>query len=88
MFLLVFVSIDFQERFVRAKSTETVHVIRSIQGGFETKPITPYCNIITFFFLFVVVEQVESSASLYASSIQGHHLCLLVKQLPVSKSRG
>ena len=26
----------------------------------------------------------DSSASLYASSIQNHHLCLLVKQLPVS----
>lgn len=34
--------------------------------------------------LFSVVEQVDSSASLYASSIQSHHLCLLVKQLPVS----
>lgn len=31
-----------------------------------------------------VAEQVDSSASLYASSIQSHHLCLLVKQLPVS----
>ncbi|CAH3134867.1 unnamed protein product [Porites lobata] len=31
---------------------------------------------------FAVVEQVDSSASLYASSIQSHHLCLLVKQLP------
>ncbi|XP_020608159.1 AP-3 complex subunit delta-1-like [Orbicella faveolata] len=29
-----------------------------------------------------VVEQVDNSASLYASSIQGHHLCVLVKQLP------
>ena len=37
------------------------------------------------FVLFSVVEQVELSASLYASSIQGHHLCALVKQLPVSK---
>ncbi|RMX51650.1 hypothetical protein pdam_00021484 [Pocillopora damicornis] len=29
-----------------------------------------------------VVEQVDNSASLYACSIQGHHLCALVKQLP------
>ena len=31
--------------------------------------------------LFVVVEKVDSSASLYSQSIQGHHMCLLVKQV-------
>ena len=29
----------------------------------------------------VVVEQVENSASLYSKSVQGHHVCLLVKLL-------
>lgn len=40
--------------------------------------ITKICVLLHF----AVVEQVELSASLYASSIQGHHLCALVKQLP------
>jgi len=28
-----------------------------------------------------VVEQIDSSASLYSKTIQGHHICLLVKLL-------
>jgi len=32
-------------------------------------------------FMNIVVEQLESSASLYSKSIQGHHICLLVKLL-------
>ncbi|ELT88988.1 hypothetical protein CAPTEDRAFT_18044 [Capitella teleta] len=35
---------------------------------------------ICFYAHFSIVEQVESSASLYSRSIQGHHICLLVKQ--------
>ena len=31
--------------------------------------------------VFVVVEKVDNSASLYSQSIQGHHICLLVKQV-------
>ncbi|KAK2569969.1 AP-3 complex subunit delta-1 [Acropora cervicornis] len=40
--------------------------------------ITKICVLLHF----AVVEQIDLSASLYASSIQGHHLCALVKQLP------
>ncbi|XP_064626859.1 AP-3 complex subunit delta-1-like isoform X4 [Lineus longissimus] len=35
-----------------------------------------------FYGHFSVVEQIENSASLYGKSIQGHHVCLLVKMLP------
>nr|CAB3222285.1 AP-3 complex subunit delta-1 [Phallusia mammillata] len=35
-----------------------------------------------FFLKFCVVEQVGDSASLYTSSIQRHHICLLVKVVP------
>lgn len=40
--------------------------------------VTKICVLLHF----AVVEQVDNSASLYACSIQGHHLCALVKQLP------
>lgn len=50
-----------------------------------TPETTEFSSIITRICVllhFAVVEQVDNSASLYASSIQGHHLCVLVKQLP------
>lgn len=31
--------------------------------------------------LLTVVEQVEKSASVYSKSMQGHHICLLVKMV-------
>jgi hypothetical protein len=34
--------------------------------------------------LFLVVEQVDHGASLYSTSIQSHHICLLVKDIDVS----
>jgi len=40
----------------------------------------PILAKICFFAHFSVVEQVENSASLYSKSIQGHDVCLLVKQ--------
>lgn len=42
----------------------------------------PVLAKICFLAHFTVVEQVESSASLYSKSIHSHHVCLLVKQLP------
>ncbi|XP_058941253.2 AP-3 complex subunit delta-1 isoform X1 [Pocillopora verrucosa] len=50
-----------------------------------TPETTAFSSIITKICVllhFAVVEQVDNSASLYACSIQGHHLCALVKQLP------
>ncbi|KAL9951218.1 hypothetical protein ACROYT_G043842 [Oculina patagonica] len=50
-----------------------------------TPETTEFSSIITRICVllhFAVVEQVDNSASLYAVSIQGHHLCALVKQLP------
>ncbi|XP_068728186.1 AP-3 complex subunit delta-1-like [Montipora capricornis] len=50
-----------------------------------TPETTEFSTIITKICIllhFAVVEQVELSASLYAISIQGHHVCALVKQLP------
>lgn len=41
----------------------------------------PILAKICFLAHFTVVEQVETSASLYSKSIYGHHVCLLVKQL-------
>jgi len=38
-------------------------------------------NALWCMFVLAVVEQVDSSASLYGKSIQGHHVCLLVKRL-------
>ena len=51
-----------------------------------SKKIRKFENICRFLILtqcvvFLVVEQVERSASLYSKSIQGHDVCLLVKQL-------
>ncbi|XP_073259025.1 AP-3 complex subunit delta-1-like isoform X1 [Porites lutea] len=48
----------------------------------ETTEFSSIISKICILLHFAVVEQVDSSASLYASSIQNHHLCLLVKQLP------
>lgn len=48
----------------------------------ETIEFSSIISKICILLHFAVVEQVDSSASLYASSIQNHHLCLLVKQLP------
>lgn len=48
----------------------------------ETIEFSSIISKICILLHFAVVEQVDSSASLYASSIQSHHLCLLVKQLP------
>lgn len=30
---------------------------------------------------FSVVERIDATASLYATSIEGHHVCLLIKKL-------
>ena len=38
-------------------------------------------SVCTCVCIYVVVEQMESSASLYSRSIQAHHVCLLVKLL-------
>lgn len=60
--------------------------LSSLSHAVNLRGICNVCNTIVLkyiFFLFLVVEQVDNSASLYASSIQGHHLCVLVKQLPV-----
>ncbi|KAJ7386345.1 AP-3 complex subunit delta-1 [Desmophyllum pertusum] len=48
----------------------------------ETTEFSSIIHKICVLLHFAVVEQVDNSASLYASSIQGHHLCALVKQLP------
>ena len=38
-------------------------------------------SVCTCVCIYAVVEQMESSASLYSRSIQAHHVCLLVKLL-------
>lgn len=48
----------------------------------ETTEFSTIISKICILLHFAVVEQVDSSASLYARSIQGHHVCALVKQLP------
>ena len=41
--------------------------------------LTPACSV-------AVVERVDSCASLYSRSIQGHHICLLVKKVSRMKA--
>lgn len=39
-----------------------------------------FCNVIFFLsYSGIVVERIDSCASMYSRSIQGHHVCLLVK---------
>lgn len=54
----------------------------SSQFAIEEADFPPLLAKICFFAHFTVVEQIDSSASLYSRSIQGHDLCLLVKLLP------
>lgn len=46
-------------------------------------PIPLLCVVLHYYFIVLstVVEQVEKSASVYSKSMQGHHICLLVKMV-------
>ncbi|KAL3868900.1 hypothetical protein ACJMK2_041656 [Sinanodonta woodiana] len=57
----------------------------SEKGTAKCTPLQPEFSTnllrICFYNHFKVVERVDNSASLYSRSIQGHHICLLVKQV-------
>nr|XP_039258298.1 AP-3 complex subunit delta-1-like isoform X2 [Styela clava] len=70
------------ERFTHLLSSGEVSEKSSIRVNAPDLKFSHALQKICFYLKFSVVERVDDSASLYAATIQQHHVCLLIKAVP------